>query len=89
MVNDSLFIAMATVLWAARLERAHDESGNEVSLDMETHVNNGMVSYVLVSPSLPSLGWAAAVLVGRSHARVNSPLGSLGHRHYLQRKSSD
>jgi cytochrome P450 len=44
MANDSLFIAMATVLWAARLERARDESGNEVPLDTETYVDSGMVS---------------------------------------------
>ncbi|KAI0293124.1 cytochrome P450 [Russula brevipes] len=40
--NDFLFIAMATVLWATRLERARDESGKEVPLDTETPVDSGI-----------------------------------------------
>jgi cytochrome P450 len=40
--NDFLFISFAMVLWAARLERACDESGKEVHLDAETVVDNGM-----------------------------------------------
>ena len=41
--NDSLFIYMATILWAAHLERPLDESGKEVPLDIETPVDTGMV----------------------------------------------
>ena len=41
--NDSLFIGMATVLWAARLEHARDGSGKEIPIDTETPVDSGMV----------------------------------------------
>ncbi|KAI9508275.1 cytochrome P450 [Russula earlei] len=41
--NDSLFITMATVLWAARLERARDENGNELPVDTETLIDTGMI----------------------------------------------
>jgi cytochrome P450 len=44
--NDALFMSMATVLWAMRLERPRDESGKEVPLDTETLVDSGMVMYV-------------------------------------------
>ena len=47
--NDALFVSMATVLWAVRLERPRDESGKEVPLDTETLVDNGMVMYATVS----------------------------------------
>ena len=46
--NDSLFISMATVLWAMRLECPRDESGKEVPLDMETAVDLGTVLYATV-----------------------------------------
>jgi cytochrome P450 len=41
--NDTLFISMATLLWATRLERARDENGKEVPLDIETLVDTGVV----------------------------------------------
>jgi cytochrome P450 len=41
--NDSLFIHIATVLWAARLECARDESGKEIPPDTETVVDSGTV----------------------------------------------
>jgi cytochrome P450 len=41
--NDSLFINIATMLWAVRLERARDENGKEMPLDTETYVDTGMV----------------------------------------------
>jgi cytochrome P450 len=43
--NDMLFISMATVLWATRLERPRDESGKEpeVPLDVDTPIDAGMV----------------------------------------------
>jgi hypothetical protein len=41
--NEVLFIDMATVLWAARLERARDASGGEVPLDTEAHIDTGIV----------------------------------------------
>jgi cytochrome P450 len=40
--NDSLFLAMATMLWAGNLERVRDQSGEEVPLDTETFVDTGM-----------------------------------------------
>jgi cytochrome P450 len=42
-VNDSLFIDMSTVLWAARLEHARHENGKEVVLDTETTIDIGNV----------------------------------------------
>jgi len=46
--NDSLFISMATVLWAVRLECPRDEGGKEVPLDRETAVDLGTVLYATV-----------------------------------------
>ena len=40
--NDTLFISMATMLWAVKLERPRDENGKEVPLDTETPVDIGM-----------------------------------------------
>ena len=41
--NESLFISMATVLWAIRLDCPRDENEKEVSLDTETAVDIGTV----------------------------------------------
>ena len=41
--NDLLFITMATVLWAARLEHARDENGKMIPVDTETPVDSGML----------------------------------------------
>ncbi|KAH9012295.1 cytochrome P450 [Lactarius pseudohatsudake] len=41
--NDSLFITIATVLWAANLERVRDENGKEVTPDTDAFVDTGMV----------------------------------------------
>ena len=41
--NDSLFIDIAMVLWAARLEPAHDENGKEIPLDTDALVDSGLV----------------------------------------------
>jgi cytochrome P450 len=41
--NNSLFISIATTLWAANLERVRDESGEEVRLDTETFIDTGMI----------------------------------------------
>jgi len=46
--NESLFISMATVLWAVRLECPRDENGQEVPLD-KTPVDIGMVLYANIS----------------------------------------
>ena len=43
LANDALFINTVRMLWAARLERARDENGKEVSLDVETIVDAGVV----------------------------------------------
>jgi len=40
--NELLFISMATVLWATRLEPPQDENGREVPLDTETPHDAGM-----------------------------------------------
>jgi cytochrome P450 len=41
--NDSLFISIATMLWAIRFEHSRDDDGKEVPLDTETFVDAGMV----------------------------------------------
>ena len=41
--NDSLFITMATVLWAVQLEHGRDENGKEIPVDTETAIDIGMV----------------------------------------------
>jgi cytochrome P450 len=41
--NDSLFIHIATVLWAAQLEHASDENGKEIPIDADTPVDIGTV----------------------------------------------
>ena len=41
--NESLFISVATVLWAIKLECPRDENGKGVPLDTETPVDAGMV----------------------------------------------
>ena len=43
LANDSLFISTVRILWAAKLERARDETGKEVPLDVETIVDAGVV----------------------------------------------
>jgi hypothetical protein len=43
MAIESLFIVTARILWAAKLERARDENGKEVPLDIETIVDAGVV----------------------------------------------
>ncbi|KAI0277783.1 cytochrome P450 [Russula brevipes] len=58
--NDALFISIATLLWATRLERARDASGKEVPLDTETLVDTGLVFYPLpytckITPRFPDV----------------------------------
>jgi|SRR6267154_334571 len=43
LANESLFINTARILWATELARAQDESGKEVSLDVETAIDTGIV----------------------------------------------
>ena len=43
LANESLFINTARILWATKLERTRDENGMEVSLDIETIVDAGVV----------------------------------------------
>ncbi|KAI9442993.1 cytochrome P450 [Lactarius indigo] len=40
--NDSLFIFIATVLWASNLERVYDQDGKETPLDMNSFIYNGV-----------------------------------------------
>ena len=41
--NEVLFIDIATVLWAAQLERACDASGKEMPLDTDSQIDTGMI----------------------------------------------
>lgn len=44
--NDFLFIFIAIVLWASRLERMCDQDGKEIPLDMNSLVYSGVAWYV-------------------------------------------
>jgi cytochrome P450 len=41
--NEELFMVMARILWAANIERARDDDGNEIPLDVEAIVDVGTV----------------------------------------------
>jgi cytochrome P450 len=43
LANDSLFIYIATTLWAANLERPCDHDGKDIPLDIHSFVDTGMV----------------------------------------------
>ena len=43
LANESLFIYIATTLWAATLERVRGKDGKEVPLDVNAFVDTGMV----------------------------------------------
>ena len=43
LATESLFIDTVRILWAAKLERARDDNGKEVVLDIETIVDAGAV----------------------------------------------
>jgi cytochrome P450 len=43
LANDSLFIDIATMLWALRFERLKDASGNSVPVDVNTFVSYSMI----------------------------------------------
>jgi hypothetical protein len=56
--NDTLFISIATTLWAANLERVRDRYGKEVPLDTDAFFDSGAVLYVFnVQRSSSSLLW--------------------------------
>jgi cytochrome P450 len=48
LADGSLFINIARLLWAAKLERARDENGREMPLDSDTLVDIGLVTCVFV-----------------------------------------
>lgn len=68
--NESLFIYIATALWAATLERARDRDGNEVPLDLEKFVDTGSVLYVY-HPYAPS-GLTADSYLAESRLRTSA-----------------
>jgi cytochrome P450 len=41
--NDSLFIFIATTLWAKNLERVWDQEGKEIPLDTDSFFDTGIV----------------------------------------------
>jgi cytochrome P450 len=43
LANEELFMVMARMLWATNIERARDEDGNEIPLDVEAIVDVGTV----------------------------------------------
>jgi cytochrome P450 len=48
LAKDTLFISTARILWAARLQGARDENGNEVPLDTDSFVDTGLVTSVIM-----------------------------------------
>ncbi len=46
LANDSLFISTARILWAATLECARDENGNELPPDPNAFVHKGIIMFV-------------------------------------------
>jgi cytochrome P450 len=48
--NDSAFITIAMMLWASKIERKKDESGQLPSLDVDGFVEQGAMLYALQSP---------------------------------------
>ncbi|KAI0256926.1 cytochrome P450 [Lactifluus subvellereus] len=66
LANESLVITIATVLWAARFERDHNHSGEEVPLDTDAFLEKGMVFRPLpyrckITPRFPE---ACTILAG-------------------------
>ncbi|THH14256.1 hypothetical protein EW146_g6057 [Bondarzewia mesenterica] len=43
LANNSLFIDIATILWAMNIERATDENGNELPLDVDGQIEDGLI----------------------------------------------
>ncbi|KAI0265680.1 cytochrome P450 [Gloeopeniophorella convolvens] len=41
--SDSVFIATAMILWAVKIERARDENGKELPLDLDSFIDLGLV----------------------------------------------
>ena len=58
--NNSLFLNIATILWAMNIERETDEKGNVVPLDVDGCVDHGLVVYV--SDLILNLWRASSVL---------------------------
>ncbi|KAI9433090.1 cytochrome P450, partial [Lactarius psammicola] len=51
--NESLFIHIATTLWAATLERTRGQYGEEVPLDADRFADNAMVLHAPHAPRHP------------------------------------
>ena len=47
--NDTIFISIATVLWASSLERVYDQDGNAIPLDTNSFIYNGLAWYAVVN----------------------------------------
>jgi len=76
LANESLFIYVATVLWAATLERVTDRDGNASPLDTDTFVDTGMVMYI--KPYVLSCAIADLYLAeNRCHTSARLRLDSL------------
>jgi len=43
LANNSLFINISRMLWAANFERARDKNGKEMPLDLDTLVDAGII----------------------------------------------
>jgi len=54
LANNTLFISIAIVLWAAKIERKKDESGEFLPLDVDGCVDHGIVVLAVLSHDLRS-----------------------------------
>jgi len=73
LANNSLFIDMSRVLWAANFERARDKDGKETPLDLDTFVDGGIfvqpVPYdCVITPRFPE----AASILAEERARFEN-----------------
>lgn len=86
--QNSLFIEMAMILWAMKLERPVDEKGVPVPIDIDGCIEAGVVVYVLLFinrdlSTMRSYSFKSSQLIGtlsilaiRYHSRSRPPLVS-------------
>jgi len=86
LANESLFIYIATALWASTFERIRDQNGKEAPIDTETFVDTGMVLYAYHHASGLSADLYTTASLSRTAARLR--LGFLRYLRYCQLRRS-
>ena len=82
--NESLFIYIATILWAANLETVRDEDGKEVPFDTDTFVDTGAVLYVFRFHTMLNCDFRATA--SQLPTSVGLHLGYLRHYQYWRKR---